>query len=372
MSAIMMMVVGTTSQSTIVAPTNIIEPVVTGSTVDVGSVLTTSLGSWIGTGAITYTYQWRRFGSPYNIRPLGYYNIPGATSSTYSLKTTDVGMTLRCVVTGTSTYGTGSALSTETAAITATSVAISYLVIGGGGGSTQSTQGGGGGGGGFVEGTANLAFGTSYTATIGAGRTSGQSIAVGNFATSGVSSSFLSSTALGGGGAGALGGTGQNGGCGGGGGAPSSLNDNQNAGGTGSQGGDGGSGYLYYFQGGGRGGGGGGAGGNGAGGNYGGVGADGGASREWPTGSQTYYAPGGNTMGTPNTVGNRGSMSAGTYGRGAGATASGFAGCVVIRFQSGYPQPTSLPAGYTSTIGGGDEESIVNYYTITASGSLVF
>lgn len=368
----MMMVVGTTSQSTIVAPTNVIAPVVTGSTVDVGSVLTTSLGSWIGTGTITYTYQWRRFGYPYNIRELGYYNIPGATSSTYSLKTTDVGMTLRCVVTGTSTYGTGSALSTETAAITATSVPISYLVIGGGGGSTQSTGGGGGGGGGFVESTSNLAFSTSYTATIGAGRTSGQSITVGGYATSGFSSSFLSSTALGGGGGAALGGTGRDGGSGGGGGAPSNLNDNQNAGGTGSQGGNGGAGYLYYYSGLGQGGGGGGAGGNGAVGGYSGAGSAGGASRDWPTGSGTYYAPGGSTFGYPNTVGNRGTVSSGTYGKGAGATGSGTAGCVVIRVQSGYPQPTSLPAGYTSTIGGGDEESQVTYYTITASGSVVF
>ena len=86
--------------STPVAPTNVIAPVISGDTVE-GSVLTTTNGTWSGSPSPTYTYQWRANGS----------NISGATASTYTTVTADVGDTITCQVTGTNTEGSASAVS---------------------------------------------------------------------------------------------------------------------------------------------------------------------------------------------------------------------------------------------------------------------
>jgi hypothetical protein len=72
-------------------PVNVVAPVVTG-TVEVGSTLTTTNGSWTdGTNPkeYTYTYQWYRAGVP----------IPDATNATYTLDIDDFDRTIYCIVT---------------------------------------------------------------------------------------------------------------------------------------------------------------------------------------------------------------------------------------------------------------------------------
>jgi hypothetical protein len=83
-----------------IAPVNIIAPVVSG-TNTVGSILTTTNGSWSGSLPITYTYQWLRNGS----------NISGATSSTYTLVTADTSNVVSCRVTATNSVGSANAAS---------------------------------------------------------------------------------------------------------------------------------------------------------------------------------------------------------------------------------------------------------------------
>jgi len=81
-------------------PSNTIAPVVSG-TNTVGSLLTTTNGSWSGSLPITYTYQWLRNGS----------NISGATSSTYTLITADTSTLVSCKVTATNSVGSANATS---------------------------------------------------------------------------------------------------------------------------------------------------------------------------------------------------------------------------------------------------------------------
>jgi hypothetical protein len=88
------------------APVNTVAPVVSG-TETFGSTLSTTDGTWTGNATITYTYQWQRGGGSYS-------NILGANSSTYTLVQADVNYRIRCVVTGTNSYGNSSANSNAT------------------------------------------------------------------------------------------------------------------------------------------------------------------------------------------------------------------------------------------------------------------
>lgn len=83
-----------------IIPFNTIAPVVSG-TNTVGSILTTTNGTWSGSLPITYTYQWLRNGS----------NIGGATSSTYTLVTADTSNVVSCRVTATNSVGSANATS---------------------------------------------------------------------------------------------------------------------------------------------------------------------------------------------------------------------------------------------------------------------
>ena len=394
MSATMMMVVGTTSQSTIVAPFNMVAPVVGGSTViGSGSVLSTTNGTWAGTGSITFTYQWIRVG--YLVG-----DILGATSSTYTVAVRDASHTIQCRVTATSIYGSGIAYSNETAAVTATSVPLEYLVVGGGGGATALYAGAGGGGGGYVTATTSLALATQYVVTIGAGRATNQNNMVDSTSPSGFSTTFAGTTALGGGGGGFSGNSpGANGGCGGGGGRRASLNDGQQFGGTGSQGGNGGYGAPAYGNAGG--GGGGGAGGNGQVGTQAAastnrVGATGGLGAQWIDGN--YYSPGGSVAGYLYTNSTwDGAHKIGSYGRGAGihewrGTGNGQVhGVVAFTVPYGYPAPSytgtfsanspTLAGASPLNAAGQPDITLVNgnsygglqwFYWCTSSGTLTF
>ena len=81
-------------------PSNTIAPVISGATA-LGSVLTSTTGTWIGTPAPTFAYQWRR----------GVTNITSATNSTYTLVVGDSAQNITCVVTATNTLGSANATS---------------------------------------------------------------------------------------------------------------------------------------------------------------------------------------------------------------------------------------------------------------------
>lgn len=91
-----------------VAPSNTVAPVISGTQV-VGSVLSSTTGTWAGTAPITYTYQWYRGASL----------ISGATSNTYTLVQADAGNTsnITCKVTGTNIAGNSTATSNTLAQI---------------------------------------------------------------------------------------------------------------------------------------------------------------------------------------------------------------------------------------------------------------
>lgn len=75
------------------APANTVAPSHTGTDLAVGTVRTAVTGTW--TGSPTFTYKWQRN----NV------DIPGATASTYTLVTDDIGNMIRVVVIGTNAGG---------------------------------------------------------------------------------------------------------------------------------------------------------------------------------------------------------------------------------------------------------------------------
>lgn len=104
--------------TTTTSPTNTVEPGVTGSTV-VGQTLTGTNGTWSGTGPITFSYQWVR--CPSNGGASDGSNCPGtsgATNTTYTLQSSDLGQRLRLRVKASNNAGTKVAASNATATIT--------------------------------------------------------------------------------------------------------------------------------------------------------------------------------------------------------------------------------------------------------------
>jgi hypothetical protein len=81
------------------APVNVSAPVVSG-TASVGSVLTTTNGTW-DNEPTSYTYQWKRNGS----------DILSATANTYTVVAADVSQSITCTVTATNDAGSASATS---------------------------------------------------------------------------------------------------------------------------------------------------------------------------------------------------------------------------------------------------------------------
>ena len=100
------------------APVNSAEPVISGSPVE-GTTLSTTAGTWVGAGTITYAYQWVRCdaggGAPDGSDCP---TIPGATGSSYTLAAADIGRRLRVQVTATNSAGSTAVASNPTAVVT--------------------------------------------------------------------------------------------------------------------------------------------------------------------------------------------------------------------------------------------------------------
>jgi hypothetical protein len=109
------------------APVNTVAPAITGTLIE-GQTLTASTGTWTGSPAPTYTYQWQADTGGNGT----FANIGGATNSTYLLTSGEVGDDVRVVVTATNASGAVSANSAETATIAAldtTPAAFSFTDI---------------------------------------------------------------------------------------------------------------------------------------------------------------------------------------------------------------------------------------------------
>ncbi|HEX5450719.1 MAG TPA: hypothetical protein VFW85_11765 [Gaiellaceae bacterium] len=98
------------------APSNNTPPAVSG-TAEQGKTLTTNSGSWSGTTPMTFTYAWDRCDSSGG----SCNSISGETSNTYTIKSADVGHTLRSSVTATNGAGSADQLSAATSVVAATS-----------------------------------------------------------------------------------------------------------------------------------------------------------------------------------------------------------------------------------------------------------
>jgi hypothetical protein len=102
----------TSGQSSVVTarpPANTAAPSVSG-TLEDGSTLTSTTGTWTGTPTITLSRQWRRCDASGD----NCSNIAGATGSTYALTPADVGARIRVSVTAANAGGTAGAASSAT------------------------------------------------------------------------------------------------------------------------------------------------------------------------------------------------------------------------------------------------------------------
>jgi hypothetical protein len=95
------------------APVNTTPPSITG-TAQQSQTLTAQNGTWTGTGTISYRYHWLRCNTSGN----NCNEISGATERTYTLRSPDVGNTIRVRVTATNPDGSTAATSAPTAVVT--------------------------------------------------------------------------------------------------------------------------------------------------------------------------------------------------------------------------------------------------------------
>jgi hypothetical protein len=107
---------GIGSARTAVAPKNTQPPTITGKA-QVGELLKADPGTWTGTPAPTFTYQWRICDQNGG----ACHDIAGATGNEYTLKSGDQGNTIRVQVTGKNTDGTDTGTSVPSGVIAAAS-----------------------------------------------------------------------------------------------------------------------------------------------------------------------------------------------------------------------------------------------------------
>ena len=95
-------------------PTNTTPPAVSG-TAQAGQTLTASSGNWNGTQPIAYAYPWQRC----DTAGANCAAISGATTTTYTATSSDVGSTLAVTVTASNSAGTATAISPATTTVQA-------------------------------------------------------------------------------------------------------------------------------------------------------------------------------------------------------------------------------------------------------------
>ena len=105
-------------------PVNTALPVISGST-SVTGVLTASTGTW-SNSPTGYAYKWQRCDAAGSACS----DVPGATAQTYGLTAADVGSTMRVAVTASSSGGASTALSAQTAVVSAASDSIVIAAAG--------------------------------------------------------------------------------------------------------------------------------------------------------------------------------------------------------------------------------------------------
>ena len=115
------------------APANISAPTISGSA-KVGEALSASPGSWSGSPAPEFGYQWERC----NSLGASCETIAGATSPGYTVLSADVGKTLAVTVTGSSSAGSASAQSAPTAVVSGAPANISAPTISGSAGEGEA------------------------------------------------------------------------------------------------------------------------------------------------------------------------------------------------------------------------------------------
>jgi hypothetical protein len=136
------------------APQNTEPPSISGA-LEKGHVLTATTGGWLAVGAVSFGYQWQRC----NASGEGCTDIQGATSATYLLGASDVGRTLRVIVTATNAVGSPSSVSSVTGTVADSSCTDAWTGASGGSWSTPGNW------------SAGHAPGPSDVACIGAGTT---------------------------------------------------------------------------------------------------------------------------------------------------------------------------------------------------------
>ena len=113
---------GATATVAASAPVNAVLPAISGEARD-EKTLTASTGTWSGTPALEYAYQWESCNSSGESCS----TISGATASTYTIAHEQVGHTLRVKVTAKNAGGEASATSAATATVAASAPAITVL-----------------------------------------------------------------------------------------------------------------------------------------------------------------------------------------------------------------------------------------------------